>query len=94
MLNVKDQKVKGQGHKVTHKKFTQSRALVRVTLKSKRLLIVVVAQEKLIMNRQIGVGNSKNVIVLDPLLTVHVILACAMAAYAFSIVTRGKRYNS
>ena len=47
VVNVKDQKVKGQGHKVTHKKFTQSRALVRVTLESKWLLIVVVAQEKL-----------------------------------------------
>ena len=47
VVNVKGQKVKGQAHKVTHKKFTQSRALVRVTLESKRLLIVVVAQEKL-----------------------------------------------
>ena len=39
------QKVKGQGHKVTHKKFEQSRALALVTLESKRPLIVVVAQK-------------------------------------------------
>ena len=45
VVTVKGQKVKG--HKVTHKKFTQSRALALVTLESKRLLIVVVAQEKL-----------------------------------------------
>ena len=37
-------RVKGEGHKVTHKKFTQSRALALVTLESKRPLIVVVAQ--------------------------------------------------
>ena len=47
VVNVKDQKVKGQGHKVTHKKYTQSRALALVTLESKRPLIVVVAQKKL-----------------------------------------------
>jgi len=47
VVTVKDQKVKGQGHKVTHKKFTQSRALALVTLESKRRLIVVVAQKKL-----------------------------------------------
>ena len=35
-------KVKGQGHKVTHNKFTLSRALALVTLESKRPLIVVV----------------------------------------------------
>ena len=35
---------KGRGHKVTHQKFTQSRALASVTLESKRPLIVVVAQ--------------------------------------------------
>ena len=40
-------------------------------LESKRPLIVVVAQKKLY--RQIGVGDSKNVIVFDPLLTAHVI---------------------
>ena len=71
MVNVKDQKVKGQGHKVTHKKFTQFRALALVTLESKRPLIVVVAQKKLY--RQIGVGDSKNVIVFDSLLAGHVI---------------------
>ena len=47
MVTVKGQKVKGQGHKITQKKLTQSRALVMVTRESKRLLIVVVAQEKL-----------------------------------------------
>jgi len=47
LVNVKDQKFKGQGYKVTHKKFTQSRALALVTLESKRPLIVVVAQKKL-----------------------------------------------
>ena len=31
MTTVQGQKVKGQGHKVTHKKFTQSRALALVT---------------------------------------------------------------
>jgi len=41
---VQGQKVKGQGHKVTHKKFSQSRALALVTLESKQTLIVVVAQ--------------------------------------------------
>jgi len=41
---VQGQKVEGQGHKVTHKKFTQSWALALVTLESKRPLIVVVAQ--------------------------------------------------
>ena len=41
---VQGQKVKGKGHKVTHKKFTESRALALVTLDSKRPLIVVVAQ--------------------------------------------------
>ena len=33
-----------QGHTVTHKKFTQLRALALVTLESKRPLIVVVDQ--------------------------------------------------
>jgi len=47
-------------------------ALALVTLESKRPLIVVVAQ-CCIVNRQIGVGDSKNVIVFDPLLTGHVI---------------------
>jgi len=42
-------------------------------LESKRPLIVVVTQQKCIVNRQIGVGDSKNVIVFDPLLTGHVI---------------------
>ena len=73
MVNVKDQKVKGQGHKVTHKKLTQSRALALVTLESKRPLIVVVTKKSCIVNRQIGVGDSKYVIVFDPLLTGHVI---------------------
>ena len=41
------QKVKGQGHKVTHKKFTLLGALALVTLESKRPLIVVVEQWKL-----------------------------------------------
>ena len=68
MTTVQGQKVKGQGHKVTHKKFRQSRALALVTLESKRPLIVVVAQY--IVNRQIGVGDSKNVIVFDPYLRV------------------------
>ena len=44
LFKVKRSKVKGQGHKVTHKKFTQSRALSSVTLESKRPLIVVVAE--------------------------------------------------
>ena len=44
VVNVKDQKVKGQGHKVTHKKFMQSSALALVTLESKRPLIVVVTK--------------------------------------------------
>ena len=35
-------KVKGQGHKVTHKKFAQSRVLALVTLESKRPLIEIV----------------------------------------------------
>ena len=35
MVTVKGKKVKGQGHKVTHKKFKQSRALALVTLESK-----------------------------------------------------------
>ena len=47
LFKVKGQKGKGQGHKVTHKKFTQSRALALVMLESKRPLIVVVAQQKL-----------------------------------------------
>jgi len=47
VVNVKDQKVKGQGHKVTHKKFMQSRALALVTLESKRPLIIVVTKWKL-----------------------------------------------
>jgi len=42
-------------------------------LESKRPLIVVVAQKSCIVNRQIGVGDSKNVIVFDPLFTGHVI---------------------
>ena len=58
MTTVQGQKVKGQGHKVTHNKLTQSRALALVTLESKRPLIV---------------GDSKNVIVFDSLLTGHVI---------------------
>jgi len=44
VVNVKDQKVNGQGHKVMHNKFTQSRALALVTLESKRPLIVVVTK--------------------------------------------------
>ena len=36
------------------------------------------------MNRHIGVGDSKNVIVFDPLLTGHVIGACADVAFAFN----------
>jgi len=36
------------------------------------------------VNKQISVGDSKNVIVFDPLLTGH-----AVAAYAFSMVTNG-----
>jgi len=47
VVYVKDQNVKGQGHKVTHKKFTQSRALALVTLESKRPLIIVVTKWKL-----------------------------------------------
>ena len=47
-------------------------ALALVTLESKRPLIVVVAQYKGIVIRHIGVGDSKNVIVFDPLLTRHV----------------------
>jgi len=67
-------KVKRSKVKVTHKKFMQSRALALVTLESKRPLIVVVAQYiSCIVNRQIGVGDSKNVIVFDPVLTRHVI---------------------
>ena len=42
MTTVQGQKVKGQSHKVTHKKFTQTRALALVTLEIKRPLIVVV----------------------------------------------------
>ena len=38
---------------------------------NKRPLIVVVAQQKLYSERQIGVGDSKNVIVFDHLLTGH-----------------------
>jgi len=38
---------KVKGHKVTHKKFMQSRDLALVMLESKLPLIVVVAQEKL-----------------------------------------------
>ena len=34
MATVQGQKVKGKGHKITHKKFTQSRALALVTLES------------------------------------------------------------
>ena len=45
------------------------------------------------MNRQIGVGDSKYVIVFHPLLTGHVIRRMRMAAYAFSMVTNGKRYH-
>ena len=73
----------------------QSRALALVTLESKRPLIVVVAQEKLYMNRQIWVGNSKNVIVLDPLLTGHVIPRMRSGRVRIlNGVTKGKRYNS
>ena len=43
-----------------------------MTLESKRPLIVDVAQKKLHSERQIGVGDSKYVIVFDPLLTDHV----------------------
>ena len=42
-------------------------------LESNRPLIVVRAQKSCIVNRQIGVGDSKNVIVFDSLLTGHVI---------------------
>ena len=42
-------------------------------LESKRPLIIVVTQQKCIVKRQIGFGDSKNVIVFDPLLTGHVI---------------------
>jgi len=73
VVNVKDQKVKGQGHKVTHKKFTQSRALALVMLESKRPLIVVVAQKKL-YSESANLGRGfQNVIVFDRLLTGHVI---------------------
>jgi len=41
------------------------------------------------MNRQIGVGDSKYVLVFDPLFTGHVIGACAVAAYAFSVLIKG-----
>ena len=42
-------------------------------LESKRPLIVVVPNKNCIVNRQIGVGDSKYVTVFDPLLTGHVI---------------------
>ena len=42
------------------------------------------------MNRQIGVGDSKYVIVFDPLLTDHVIRRMRSGRYAFSMVTNGK----
>jgi len=45
----------------------------RLQLESKRPLIVVVAHKSYVVNRQIGVGDSKNIIVFDPLLTGHVI---------------------
>jgi len=48
---------------------------------------------KCIVNTQmllIRVGDSKDVIVNDP----HMFSACAVAAYAFSVVTIGKRYDS
>ena len=41
-----------------------------------------------------GVGDSKNVIVFDPYSRVTSFGACAVAAYTFSMVTNGKRYNS
>ena len=40
------------------------------------------------MNGQIGVGDSENVIVFDPLLTGHVNGACAVAACIF-VLSRG-----
>ena len=45
------------------------------------------------MNRQITGGDSKNVIVFDPLLTGHVIRRMRIAPYAFSMVTNGKLTN-
>ena len=66
-MNDNCSRSKGQGHKVTHKKFAQSRALALVTLESKR------PNKSCIVNRQIWVGDSKNVIIFDPLLTGHVI---------------------
>ena len=44
-----------------------------MTLESKRPLIVVVTKKSCTVNRQIGVGDSKNVIVFDPTVTGHVI---------------------
>jgi len=67
----------------------QSRASALVTLESKRPLIVsevttlwrytnlfiiiIIINKSCIVNRHIGVGDSKNVIVFDPLLMRHVI---------------------
>jgi len=39
-----------QGHRGTHKKFTQTMALALMTLESKRPLIVVVANKSCIVN--------------------------------------------
>ena len=56
--------------------------------------IVLYRHRSCIVNRQIGVGDSKYVIVLTPYSRVTWFGACAVAAYAFSMVINGKRYNS
>jgi len=47
-----------------------------------------------IVNRQIGVGNSKYVIVFDPLLTGHVIRRMRSGRVRISNANEGNRYNS
>ena len=60
MTTVQGQKVKGQGHKVTHKKFTQSRPLALVTLESNQWeTLTLITQER------IAVGASNLVGIID-----------------------------
>jgi len=47
-----------------------------------------------IVTKQIGVGDYKNVIVFDPLLTGHVIRRMRSGRVRILMVTKGKHYNS
>jgi len=54
----------------------------------------VIEAPKCIVNRPIRVGDSKNVIVFDPVPMVTCFGACKVAAYTFSVVSSESRFNS